>query len=83
MAEVRNCWRKGRWLRCRDEWWLWLVQVRGCCFGFSFDRIRRELVLILGCRVLEFSAPGVPSCFTGGIHLPLSLNGRSRFSDPW
>jgi len=78
--ELRRCRRKGRWLRSRDEWWLWLVHARGFCFGFSYDRVRRELVLILGCRLLEISAPGFPLSFVGGLHLMLNFDRCFSFS---
>lgn len=73
MASLLKCRRRGRWLRCQDEWWLYLVPVRGVCFGWCYDRVRRELVLILGCRIREFAAPGIPRSFSGGLHPVLGL----------
>lgn len=74
MMDTRYCRRKGHWLHCRDEWWLWLVHAQRCCFGFTYDRLKREFVLILGCRVVERSATGVPCIFAGGVHLVLALD---------
>jgi hypothetical protein len=62
----------------RDQWLLLLVDVRGRVFGFYLDRIRLELVLIVGCRLIERSALGKPRLLTGGIHLRFPLSLRLR-----
>jgi hypothetical protein len=44
----------------------------GRTVGFSWDRSRKELCLIVGSKTIERSAFGTPKTFIGGFHLMLS-----------
>ncbi len=58
----------------RDQWFFCLPLLWNRAFGFFWNSVSRELVLILGGRIFERSQLGVPQSFVGGFHLTLSMD---------
>lgn len=58
----------------REQWLFVLPTAWGRAFGFFWNTVSRELVFILGCRMVERSQLGVPRTFVGGLHFTLSAD---------